>query len=129
MSQSTTASGGEFFTPSTPIPHDGRAKRILTIQPDVRRLIGRNAATFWITVGIVVFQVAVAWLLRASPWWLIIVAGALVGAFADHALWVIIHEFTHNLVFRTPRANTLAGMLANFQIVVPSSVFFQRYHM
>jgi len=130
MSQSTIAPGGEFFTPATPIPHGGRAKRILQDHPDVRSLIGRNTATFWITAGIVVFQVAVAWLLRSSPWWLIIAAGALVGAFADHALWVIIHECTHNLVFRSKKANILTGILANFPIVVPgSAVFFQRYHM
>jgi len=121
--------GGDFFRPGSPIPHGGRAKRILQDHPDVRGLIGRNTRTFWITVAIVVFQVAVAWLLRSSPWWAVILAGALVGAFADHALWVIVHECTHNLIFRSPVANTLTGMLANFPIVVPSSVFFQRYHM
>ena len=131
MSATTTGpTVGDFYKPATPIPHGGRAKRILREHPEVRRLIGRNTTTFWITAGIVAFQVAVAWLLRGSPWWLIILAGAFVGAFADHALWVIIHECTHNLIFRSPAANTLTGTLANFPIVVPGgSVFFQRYHM
>ena len=131
MSATTTGPGvGDFYKAATPIPHGGRAKHILREHPEVRRLIGRNAVTFWITAGIVAFQVAVAWLLRGSPWWLIIAAGAFVGAFADHALWVIIHECTHNLIFRSPAANTATGMLANFPIVVPgASVFFQRYHM
>jgi sphingolipid delta-4 desaturase len=120
---------GDFFRATTPIPHGVRAKRILAEHPDVRRFIGRNPRTFWITFGIVVFQVAVAWLLRGSPWWVILLAGALVGAFADHALWVIIHECTHNLVFRTPPANMFTGMLANLPIVVPSFVSFARYHM
>ncbi len=119
----------EFALSATPIPHGVRARRILQDHPEVRGYIGRNIGTFWITVGIVVFQVGMAWLLRSSSWWLIVPMGILVGAFANHALWVIIHEYTHNLVFRTPGANTLAGMLANFPIVVPSSVFFQRYHM
>jgi hypothetical protein len=37
----------------------------------------------------------------------------LVGAFTNHALWVVIHEATHNLIFKTPGANTLAGIIAN----------------
>lgn len=129
MNDFPIAGNGEFSRAATPIPHGGRAKRILQDHPDVRRLIGRNIWTFWITAGIVLFQVAVAWLLRGSPWWLVVGVGVLVGSFADHALWVIIHECTHNLIFRSPVANTLTGMLANFPIVVPSSVFFQRYHM
>jgi len=130
MSESPSVATGDFYRAGTPIPHGGRAKRILKDHPEVRRLIGRNVGTFWITVGIVAFQVGVGWLLRGSPWWLVLAAGMTVGALADHALWVIIHEYTHNLVFRSPKANTLGGMLANFPIVVPGgSVFFQRYHM
>ena len=120
MSLSTTGpADGGFYKAATPIPHGGRAKRILREHPEVRRLIGRNVVTFWITAGIVAFQVAVAWLLRGSPWWMIVATGILIGSLADHALWVIIHECTHNLIFRSPAANTLTGMLANFPIVVP----------
>ncbi len=129
MTASTFDPPRDFLHPATPIPHGGRARQILQEHPEVRRFIGRNPATFWITFGIVAFQVAAAWLLSASPWWIIVPAGILVGAFANHALWVIIHECTHNLVFKSPTANVLTGMLANFPIVVPSSVFFQRYHM
>jgi len=130
MSETPTADAGVFSRAANPIPHGGRAKRILQDHPEVRRLIGRNVGTFWITLGIVVFQVAMAWALRGSPWWVVVAAGILVGSLADHALWVIIHECTHNLIFRSPVANTLTGMLANFPIVVPGgSVFFQRYHM
>ena len=76
MSVSTTGpADGGFYKAATPIPHGGRAKRILREHPEVRRLIGRNAGTFWITAGIVAFQVAVAWLLRGSPWWLIVAHG------------------------------------------------------
>ncbi len=129
MNESRAASATDFFRASRPIPHGLRARRILQDHPQVRGLFGRNLATFWITAGIVAFQVAMAWALKDSPWWMVIGAGILIGAYADHALWVIIHECTHNLIFRSPVANTLTGMLANFPIVVPSSVYFQRYHM
>jgi sphingolipid 4-desaturase/C4-monooxygenase len=123
-----TASG-EYLKPSRPAPHPGRAREILARHPEIRELVGKNAGTFWITAGIVAAQVALGAALAHSPWWLIILVAATAGAFANHALWVVIHEITHNLVFRTPGANTWVGILANLPHTVPSSVFFQRYHM
>jgi sphingolipid delta-4 desaturase len=51
------------------------------------------------------------------------------GALANHALFVLIHECTHNLLFNKRAFNTLAGIFANLPLVVPSSVSFQRYHL
>lgn len=118
-----------FTRSSQPEPHRARTKAILERHPEVRHEIGRNPRTFWITAGIVLFQLALAFALRSSPWWLILAAAALVGAFANHTLWVVIHECTHNLLFRSPGANTATGILANLPHIVPSSVMFQRYHL
>ncbi len=74
-------------------------------------------------------QLALAVVLRSQPWWLVVGAAMLLGAFASHALWVMIHECTHNLLFRDPRGNTLAGILANLPHILPSAVSFQRYHL
>jgi sphingolipid delta-4 desaturase len=79
-------------------------------------------------LAIVVVQVAMAWALSSSPWWLILLAAAFVGAFPSHTLWVVIHECTHNLVFRSRAANAVAGILANLPHLFPSSVLFGRYH-
>ncbi len=67
--------------------------------------------------------------MASSPWWVIVLVAVTLGAFANHALWVIIHEITHHLVFKTPGQNTLVGILANLPHGAPTSVFFQRYHM
>ena len=72
MNETPAADAGAFFRPANPIPHGGRAKRIVQDHPEVRKLIGRNVGTFWITAGIVAFQVAMAWALRGSPWWLVL---------------------------------------------------------
>ncbi len=95
----------------------------------MRGYIGRTPATFWIIVAVVAAQIAMAWLLRSSPWWAIVATAAIVGAVANHALWVLIHECTHNLIFRRAWANTLSGILANLPHGLPTSVLFQRYHM
>ncbi|MEX0878679.1 MAG: fatty acid desaturase [Thermoanaerobaculia bacterium] len=118
-----------FSVSALPEPHRSRTRQILRQHPEVRGCIGRNPVTFWIIAGTVALQLAMAYLLRASPWWLIVPAAAVVGAFANHALWVLIHECTHNLIFRKPWANTLAGIVANLPHGLPSSVFFQRYHL
>ncbi len=44
-------------------------------------------------------------------------------------MFVLIHECAHNLLFKRPAWNTLAGILANVPSVIPSSVSFKRYHL
>lgn len=73
-------------------------------------------------------QVGLAAALSSSPWWLILLVAALPGAFANHALWVGIHECTHNLVFRSRAANTMAAIMSNLPHIAPSAVLFGRYH-
>lgn len=110
-------------------PHRVRTRKILKDHPGIRGLIGKNPNTFWVILGIVVFQVGLAALLANQSWWLILAAAYLVGAFADHALFVMIHECAHALLFKGRVPNRLAGMLANIPLVFPSSVGFERYHL
>ena len=119
----------DFLRSAAPPPHRERTLRILAAHPEVRRFIGVNSASFGIIVGGVVLQLGAAFLLKARPWWQVVGAAMLVGAFASHALWVMIHECTHNLLFRQPRWNTLAGIFANLPHILPSAVSFQRYHL
>ena len=57
-------------------------------------------------------------------------AGAyIVGATIDHALWVLIHECTHSLVFRRPAPNKLAAIVANLPLVFPAAASFARFHL
>ena len=51
------------------------------------------------------------------------------GAFANHALFVLIHEYTHNVVFKTANANRLGSIFANVAIVFPAAIGFRKYHM
>ncbi len=126
---SSQAEGGEFFRSASPEPHRSRTKWILQRHPEIRAHIGHNARSFWIILLLVASQLSLAFLLRSSPWWLLVSVAALVGAFVNHALFVLIHECTHNLVFRRRGANTLAGIFANLPHAVPTAVFFQRYHL
>ena len=110
-------------------PHRERTQAILREHPQVRELIGKNPYSFLLIVAVVALQIGLAAALGNRPWWLILLAAYGVGAFADHALFVMIHECAHNLIFRSRLANLLSGMLANLPMVLPSSVSFQRYHL
>jgi sphingolipid delta-4 desaturase len=73
-------------------PHRIRTKEILQQHPNIRKLIGKNPLTILAIIGLVSFQVIVAGLVSAQSWWIVIGAAYLLGAFADHALFVMIHE-------------------------------------
>lgn len=110
-------------------PHRLRTKEILKKHPHIRKLIGKNPKTIFAIIFLVAFQVGLAWLVSAQSWWIVVGVAYLVGAFADHALFVMIHECAHRLLFKKPEANRLAGIFANMPQLFPSSVSFERYHI
>ncbi len=110
-------------------PHLLRMRQILAAHPEVKSLFGHNPWTAFFTVLIVSFQLALAaWLNNSSGWALFLILSYFVGATANHALYVVIHECTHNLVFKKTLWNRLLGIFANFPQVVPSFVQFAKYH-
>jgi sphingolipid delta-4 desaturase len=119
----------DFTYSNTSEPHRLRTKQILKQVPDIRRLIGKNPASFLFILVLVAFQITAALLLAKYSWWLVFAVAYLAGAFADHALFVMIHECAHRLIFKNQVANKLAGILANIPQIFPSSVSFERYHI
>jgi sphingolipid delta-4 desaturase len=112
-----------------PQPHVERAKAILQAHPDVRALMGPYLGSVVWIVGLVALQLGLAYLFRASPYWLIVPVAYLVGAFANHALYVMIHECSHNLVLRGNRANRWLGMLCDLPLVFPGAMGFRKFHL
>jgi len=51
-----------------------------------------------------------------------------VGAVLDHALWVLIHEFGHDLGFSTDAFNSLFLCISNLPHLLPSASSFKFYH-
>jgi len=119
----------DFTYSSSPEPHRLRTREILVSHPEVRNLIGKNPFTLLFITGLVVAMTVIAWLIKDSSWWLVIIAAYFVGAFFSHALFVMIHECAHNLLFKKKSLNTIAGIFANLPHMVPSSVSFARYHI
>jgi sphingolipid delta-4 desaturase len=110
-------------------PHKARTKEILLKHPDVRKLIGRNPASFIIIIVVVVLQIFLAYLLRNEQWWTALLAAYLIGAFANHSLYVMIHEAAHNLIFKNRTANFWSGIAADLVNIAPGAISFRTYHL
>jgi sphingolipid 4-desaturase/C4-monooxygenase len=119
----------DFLFSNNPEPHRGRTKNILKQHPQIRNLIGKNQSSFYFILLLVGSMVTLSWAVSGQSWWVIFLLAYFVGAFADHSLFVMIHECAHKLIFKNPTANKLTGILANLPQVFPSSVAFERYHI
>jgi sphingolipid 4-desaturase/C4-monooxygenase len=118
-----------FLRSDGPEPHRDRTRAILQQHPEIRGLAGRNPWTALYIVALVAAHLGLAALVREAPWWAVLALAYGAGAVVQHALYVLMHETNHNLVFTRRSWNTLAGILANVANVVPSSLSFQRYHL
>jgi sphingolipid delta-4 desaturase len=120
----------DFIRSESPDPHIQRRKELLKAYPaQVRALMGNYPATAFFIVAAVVSQFSAAYLLRdQSIGWVVLTAFAF-GAFINHALYVFIHECTHNLVFKNSLHNRFMGMFCDFALFAPGSMAFRKYHL
>ncbi len=109
--------------------HAERRARILARHPSVRGLHGPYRASQAAIVALVVAQVALAGYAGRCSWpaWLALSFGG--GAFLAHALGVLIHEATHNLVARGSLQNKVWLLVANLPLVAPAAVEFRVQHL
>jgi sphingolipid 4-desaturase/C4-monooxygenase len=125
MSISVTANGADRS-------HVERRKAILEKYPQVRALFGRDVLTFQIAVAIFVGQFAIAafcgWL-GLAHWPIALLLAICVGAFANHANFVIIHDAIHNCVFESTLANKCTAILADLSNGFPTAMGFRCYHI
>lgn len=119
----------DFTWSQEPNPHHVRVRQILKQHPEMKELIGKNPYTIFMIIGLVSAQVVISYFVSDVSWWLVFLAAYAVGAFISHALWVMIHEASHGLIFRGKVPNLMAGIIANLPHIFASSVSFQRYHL
>ena len=100
--------------------------------PEVRALFGRNPYTALIALSIVVLQTSIAFAIGRlgwGYWWLSLLLAYGMGAFANHCMYVIIHDSIHNLVFRNKTLNKFVAILADLTNLVPGAIGFGVYHL
>jgi len=102
---------------------------MLAAHPDLRALAGPDSATAGWVIVLVAAQLALALAVGDRPWFIWLPFAYIVGATIDHALWALIHETAHNLVFRWRTGNRLVALTANLPLVLPGAIPFCKYHL
>jgi sphingolipid delta-4 desaturase len=121
-----------FYQAEFDQPHPERTRAILKAHPEVRSLMGRNPFTALIALLVLAVQSAIAFgVSRLGPdgWWAGLLLAYAFGAFANHCTYVIIHDATHNLVFRSRILNKLVAIVADLPNLLPAAISFGIYHL
>ncbi|KAK6462028.1 fatty acid desaturase [Scheffersomyces coipomensis] len=120
----------EYYWTEEKEPHFSRRKLILARHPEVAKLTGYETKTKWYVIGVVLLQFYVAYYLRNTPIfnWKFIALAYVIGATANQALFLAIHELSHNLLFKKPIHNKIFAVFTNLPIGIPYAASFQPYH-
>lgn len=122
----------DFYKADYNQPHPQRGAEMIRKYPQIKNLMGPNPATFLVLLFVVGLQVGLAWYLGAmgtTYWWASLIAAFCIGAFANHALYVLIHDATHNLIFHQVLFNKIAAILADLPNLMPGAMGFRVYHL
>jgi sphingolipid delta-4 desaturase len=109
--------------------HRRRHGEIFRAHPGVRELFGSDpSSAAWVLV-LAAAQIGVAVWASAKPLWVMLSLSLTAGAVAAHALGVLIHEASHNLVFHGAWRNKLVAILANVPLGAPAAIEFRHQHL
>ena len=125
----STKTKHEYILQDGPNIHVSRRKEILEKYPQVRNLYGAYPLSALYICLIVGGQLLISYFLKDQAWWVSLIVAYCIGAFANHSLFVMIHECTHNCVFSKPLGNKIMGIVCDVALVLPSALGFRKYHM
>jgi sphingolipid delta-4 desaturase len=128
ISTNTKKSKKDFYWSQQQEPHVERRRQIMQKHPEVKKLVGHDVRLAFVTAGLVITQIALSFLAgNLGPLYFFLLV-YFVGATINHALFLDIHEITHNLAFKKTVHNNWLALVANIPIVFPYAMSFKIYH-
>ncbi|KAH8098055.1 sphingolipid delta-4 desaturase [Aureococcus anophagefferens] len=103
-------------------PHAKRRTEMLKKYPEIKKLYRFEPRTKYIAGATVALQLAMAVGTRRWGWLPWLAAIYVVGATANHSLFLAIHELAHNLGAKSVAGNRYIAMMANIPICIAYSV-------
>jgi sphingolipid delta-4 desaturase len=93
--------------------------------------MGPTPLTPLLAISVLLIQLTLAYTLRnthplSTPF---LLTAYIIGGTLNQNTFLAIHEITHNLAFRSIRANKCLAILANLAIGVPYAMAFKGYHI
>lgn len=114
-------------------PHRTRRTAILKAHPEIRKLMGHEPLTKYVVMSVAVMQLSIAlamWANGIHPLdWRFLLSAYVIGGTANQNIFLAIHEITHNLAFKSIRANRILAIVANLPIGIPYAMTFKPYHI
>lgn len=126
---STVAGKTDFYRSDSEEPHVIRRKMILEKHPEIAELFGYDNRPIPYVVALVLSQIVIAYFSKYMSWTVFILSAWIYGGAASHALSLMTHELSHNLVFKERIYNEYFGIFCNLGMGLPSSTTFKKYHM
>jgi sphingolipid delta-4 desaturase len=124
------SSSSDFTWSTKDEPHASRRRQILAKYPEIKQLYGHDESLKYKTALVVLTQLSLAYYSRNSIgsvyFWIL---AYVVGGTANHAMFMAMHELSHNLGFKKMHHNRWFSMFANIPVAVPVAISFKRYHM
>ena len=78
-------------------------------------------------MGLVIIQLSIPFFLSENIWIFFLVT-YFIGTIISHALFLAIHEITHDLAYKKTSWNRWLAILANLPLAFPFAMAFQTYH-
>ena len=93
--------------------------------------MGPTKATLPVVFSVLTLQLSLAYYFRNTHplSWGFLLTAYVIGGTANQNTFLAIHEITHNLAFRSIRANKVLAIVANLAIGVPYAMAFKGYHI
>jgi sphingolipid delta-4 desaturase len=124
-----TKKKNDFHHTDTEEPHTIRRRQILEKHPEIEKLFGYDSRPVPFVILLVLSQLCLAYYSKNMSWPVYIAVAWIYGGAASHALSLMTHEISHNLLFKSKTANEYFGIFCNIGMGLPSSTTFKRYHM
>lgn len=111
--------------------HRERKKNILNEFPEVRSLVGPDPSTQYYAYTVFLLQILICCVVKNS-YLAAVVLGSTVAPYINFGILVLMHEVSHNLIFREKSLvaplNRLLGIVCNMAMIVPISEIFRQHH-
>lgn len=109
--------------------HHQRRREIRQRHPEVKALVGPDPSSAFYIVALTMIQLLLATAVVGQPVWVVVLTALFVGTIPAHALGVLIHEASHNLIVRGDRANKVWSIIANLVLIGPAAIDFRHQHI
>ena len=110
--------------------HTFRRQEILKVYPNIKKLYGPEWKSKWISLFLLFIpQLYISLNVHKLSWINYFLVTYFVGATITQALFLAIHELSHNLFFKEIKYNKLYAIFLNLPIGIPFSISFRDYHL